>query len=94
MIVSDNGRTSKISQHVIIIIFGYPAIRVKLSLTDAWRKTLIEGNDLGTSDMISDSLAWLDYTTYVVLVEDGLDVILLERGRISAAGVIVSNVVA
>lgn len=30
----NNGRTSKISQHVIIIISGYPAIRVRLLLTD------------------------------------------------------------
>ncbi len=94
MIVSDNGRTSRISQHVIIINFGYPAIRVKLGLTDAWCKTLIIGDNLGMLDMISDSLPWLEYVTLVMLVEEDLDVIVLERGRISAEGVIVSNVIA
>ena len=94
MIVSDNGRTSRISQHVIINIFDYPAIRVKLGLTNAWCKTLITGDNLGTLDMISDSLPWLEYATFVMLVEDELDVIVLEKGRISAAGVIVSNVIA
>lgn len=32
--VSGNDRTSRFSQHVIIIIFGYPAKRLKLSLKD------------------------------------------------------------
>ena len=77
-----------------MIIFGYLAIRVKLSLTDAWCKTLIKGNNLGMLDMISVSLPWSEYTTYVVLVEDELDVTVLERGRVSAAGVIVSHVIA
>ena len=44
--------------------------------------------------MISDSIWWLKYATYVMLVEDELDVIVLERGRISAIRVIVSNVIA
>lgn len=44
--------------------------------------------------MISKSISWLEYTTEVMLVEDELDVIVLERGRTSAAGVIVSNVIA
>ena len=44
--------------------------------------------------MISDSLPWLDCMTCFMLVEDELDVIMLERGRTPAAGVIVSNVVA
>ena len=94
MIVVDNGRTSKISQHVIIILFGYLAIWVKLLLTDAWCKILITGGDLGMLDMISDSIWWLEYTTYVMLVEDELDVIVLEMSRVSAIGVIVSNVIA
>ena len=93
MIVSDNGRTSKISRH-FIIIFRYPAIRVKLLLTNAWCKTLITSNNLGMLDKISDRLPWLDCTTYVMLVEDELDVIVLDRGRISTAEVIVSNVIA
>ena len=44
-------------------------------------------------DGIPDSIWWLGYTTYVMLVEDELDVIVLEGGRISAIGVIVSNVI-
>ena len=44
--------------------------------------------------MISDRIPWLDYTTNVMLVEEELDVIVLERGRTSAAGVIVSSVIA
>lgn len=90
MIFSDNGRISKISQHVVII-FGYPAIRVELLLTDAWCKTLTTGDNLRMLDMISDSILSLECTTYVMLVEDKLDVIVLERGSISAIGVIVSN---
>ncbi len=94
MIVPGNGRTSKTFQHVIIIIFGYPAILVKVSLTDPCCKTLVTGNNLGMLDMKFDSPPCLEYTTYVMLVKDELDVIVLERGRISAAGVMVSNVFA
>ena len=32
-------------------------------------------------NMISDNIRWLRYTTYVMIVEDDLDVIVLEGGQ-------------
>ena len=80
--VSGNDRTKKISQHVIIMIFGYSAKRIKLSLTDAQCEMLMTGNNPGMWDMISDSLLSLEHTTRVTLMEDEVDVMVLERGGI------------